>query len=202
MFIVSRKSADKMFHDQNCRYALMISPHNRVYYHTMAEAFSDGKIACSYCAALMKMILKEIDDLRGICEENGIGIVFNHEDGTLEIQTEKSEWKLAPYGSKHRLRLYHKNKIEVPGEATPYEGYHLQKAWGKTIRDYLEYIVNHEYYKQELREQRKLRKKYHNIYRDDGWIQPSRNIKKIRSTKRHHTARDYKKMQNGTYDWK
>ncbi len=198
MYIVSKKSADKIIHDQNCPYAKRISTQNREYYHTMAEALASGKMCCGYCAVLMRKVRKEMNELRTICEENGIDVEFDHTDGSLDIKTSQSIWKLSVIGGSRKLRLYHKNTVSYDNGTSPYEGFHLQNTRFSTIHEYMEYIANHDRYKQEQRRE----KKQHAEWRSSQAHHPKRHIEKMRSSKGHYTARDYARMSNGTYDWK
>ena len=112
MYVTSKRSAEKIIHEEHCRYAKMMAPGNKVYFHSAQDAYAKGKTACRYCAAVMKKLPSEMGDIANICEANGINISFNCEDGTLEVATPMSEWKIAPVGNRKVMNLYHKNVLD------------------------------------------------------------------------------------------
>ena len=105
-----------------------------------------GRCACIYCAPVMKRVPQELEDIKNICEANNISIVFNPADGTLEITTPVSEWKLATIEKCDRLFLYHKNTRDVENSASPYAGYHSQNQWHRSVMQHLKYIVEHDWF--------------------------------------------------------
>lgn len=167
MYVTSRKSKDKMIHEENCRYAKMMAPRNKVYFHGAQDAFAKGKIACRYCSMVIKKLSSEMKDIQNICEANGISIAFNYVDGTLEVTTPISGWKIAPVGNKDVMNLYHKNIADYDDGTSPYTGYHFQKVKSKTILRHLKYIIEHDWYEQQRRfgytkKQKNNREVHHN----------------------------------------
>jgi hypothetical protein len=64
MYITSRNSKDNMVHNSGCRYAGRILPRNKVYYDTAETAYTKGKCACRYCAAVMQYVYEEMEQLK------------------------------------------------------------------------------------------------------------------------------------------
>nr|MCR5650785.1 hypothetical protein [Lachnospiraceae bacterium] len=120
MYITSVRSADKLVHNANCRFARMIAAHNIVRFHTADEAYASGRCACRYCAAVLKKVPSELSDLRNICEANNICISFDPADGTLDIVTPYSEWKLRAMENRSFLWLYHRNTVDFDDGSSPY----------------------------------------------------------------------------------
>lgn len=156
MYIMSKGSVEKMVHEENCRYAKMIAAHNRVAFDTPEEGFAAGGTACIHCSVLMKKVSAEFRGLQRICEANGIDIIFDYSDGTLNIAAPRSEWKISTLGDGHALNLYHKNTANYDDGSSPYAGYHAQRIWYGTIRRHLEYIVAHDRYKAWEEERRRI----------------------------------------------
>ncbi len=202
MYVSSRRSSDKMVHDENCRYAKMIAPHNREEFRTARDAYQEGKTACIYCTAVMQKLKAEMTDLMNICEANGISIMFDHCDGTLEIVSKVDNWKLAAIDNGRYLNLYHKNTANFSKGCCPYEGYHFQKQWHRTVLKHVEYIVRHDAYKIEKAREKRIREQNERLYFNTkaASIRSARNISKMRSSKRSRlTARQHAKYAAGAW---
>lgn len=87
MYMTSRNSKDNMVHSTGCRYAGRILPHNKVYYDSAETAYTKGKCACRYCAAVMQYVYEEMDRLRELCAANCYSIIFDAATGTLDVIT-------------------------------------------------------------------------------------------------------------------
>ena len=160
MYVTSRISTENMVHEENCRYAKMMAPKNKVFFHSAQDAYAKGKIACRYCSAVMRKLPAEMKDVSNICEANGINISFNYEDGTLEVATSMSEWKIAPVGNRKVMNLYHKNSLDYDDGSSPYTGYHFQKIQSDTILGHLKIIVEHDWYKSQIQAKTTRKVKY------------------------------------------
>ena len=147
MYVTSKRSAEKMVHEENCRYAKMMAPMNKVYFNSAQDAYAKEKTACRYCAAVMRKLPAEMMDIVNICEANDMSIEFNLMDGTLEVATPMSEWKIAPVGNKNVMNLYHKNTLCFDDGTSPYTGYHFQRVKSDVIMGHLKYIIEHDWYK-------------------------------------------------------
>ena len=150
MYISSINSSDKLVHTADCHYVKMMAPQNMRYYYTALYAYGSGKCACMECAAVMRTIPSELEDIKNICEANNISVIFNSTDGTLDIKTPISEWKIATKENQ-MLYLYHKNTADYDDGSSPYEGYHYQRVRHYRIIDHLKDIVIHDWYKKQQR---------------------------------------------------
>ncbi len=168
MYMTSVKSADKLIHNENCRFAKMIAAHNVASYNTADEAYASGRCACRYCADVLKKVPSELSDLQNICEANDISILFDQTDGTLDITTPYSEWKLRAVENSDLLYLYHKNTLDFDDGSSPYAGYHFQGKQYRTILWHLKYIISHDWY----------------------WGQQFRKVKKYKSRRKLHNKPD------------
>ncbi|MBR3518067.1 MAG: hypothetical protein IKO10_17325 [Lachnospiraceae bacterium] len=202
MYVASRRSSEKMVHDENCRYAKMIAPHNRECFPTTQEAYEAGKTACIHCAAVMRTMKAEMRDLCNICEANGISVIFDATDGTLEIISKVDSWKLATVDHRNMLYLYHKNTANFSTGYCPYDGYHYQKQWYPTILKHLQYIVCHDSYKIEKAKEKRIREQNDRLYfhTKAETIRSGRKVSKMRSHKRSRlTARQQAKYAAGMW---
>ncbi len=194
MYITSRNSKDNMVHNTGCRYADKILPRNKVYYDSAETAYTKGKCACRYCAAVMQYVYEEMDSLKEICAANGYDIMFDAVTGTLDVIAPDSEWKIAVVGTSCHLVLFHKNTVNYDDGSSPFVGYHFQNAQCNTVSAYLNMIREHDQYKKEQAELigilDRSNKRYLRLERITS-IQPKRRIEKIRSTKRYHTSREW-----------
>nr|MCR4641233.1 hypothetical protein [Lachnospiraceae bacterium] len=95
-------------------------------------------------------------------------ISFDPADGTLDIVTPYSEWKLRAMENRSFLWLYHRNTVDFDDGSSPYAGYHFQRIRYRTILWHLKYIINHDWY----------------------WGQPVRTGKKYKSRRKLHQKPD------------
>ncbi len=194
MYITSRNSKDNMVHSTACRYAGRILPRNKVYYDSAETAYTKGKCACRYCAAVMQYVYREMDSLTEICAANGYDIIFDAATGTLDVVTPDSGWKIAVVGTSRRLVLFHKSTADYDDGSSPFVGYHFQNAQCSSVSAYLDMIREHDLYKKEQAELigilNRSSKRYLRQERITS-IQPKRRIEKIKSRKRTHTSREW-----------
>ena len=120
----------------------------------------------------------ELKDIENICEANNITIAFDLTDGTLEIQTPHSGWKLAPEAY-NMLHLYHKNTEGYDNGSSPFEGYHDQKVSYRSILDNLKYIIRHDWYKMQQRYKIVKRQKIERETRHYSELRTSRRLTHI-----------------------
>lgn len=200
MYITSRNSKDNMVHNSGCRYAGRILPRNKVYYDTAETAYTKGKCACRYCAAVMQYVYEEIEQLKEICAAYGYNIIFDAATGTLDVVTTESEWKIAVVGTSCNLVLFHKSTANYDDGSSPYVGYHFQNAQCSTVSGYLRLIREHDQYKKEQAELigilNRSNKRYLRRERVTS-IQPRRRIEKMKSSKRYHTSREWVRYYAG-----
>ncbi len=191
MYITSRRSADKIMHEEHCRYAKMIAPHNKQRYYFAPEAYADGCCACVYCARVMRKIPSELSSLQQICADNGIIIAFDRADGTLNIIAKKSEWKVAP-ARNGKLSLYHKSTSDFVDNNSPYEGFHNQHVYYGTIMEFIEYIIHHDRFKKKQAKKEQIQNGYREHFSKRRKEQQRKRIVKMRKARRYGSAIEYK----------
>lgn len=87
---------------------------------------------------------KESDVLQGYCQSHAASVFFK--DRFIGISTPISDWRIIPSGKGNEVVLYHKNTLGDK-KTGPVPGYHLQRVSQNTISGYLEYISDHDLYR-------------------------------------------------------
>ena len=148
MSYVCGQSHNKIVHTVNCRYMKMIPKENRRFFNTIKEASEAGYVRCKYCSKILRYLGKEKKQLEEFSKRNGLFFFYNNTDDSLEVISKTGKWKMVERGKKNTICLYHKNnngkhpKDEVPG-------YHGQNTNSKTLMGYMNYILEHDKYRQE-----------------------------------------------------
>lgn len=91
-----------------------------------------------------KLYRKESDVLQGYCQSHAASVFFK--DRFIGISTPISDWRIIPSGKGNEVVLYHKNTLGDK-KTGPVPGYHLQRVSQNTISGYLEYISDHDLYR-------------------------------------------------------
>lgn len=80
------------------------------------------------------------------CSHNGL--CFSIENKCFRVETPRSLWKITPEDNSTCTMLYHKNELHLEKrrhDRVP--GYHCQGVCYPTLLGYLEYIVEHDYFR-------------------------------------------------------
>ena len=93
---------------------------------------------------IAKLYRKESDVLQGYCQSHAASVFFK--DRFIGISTPISDWRIIPSGKGNEVVLYHKNTLGDK-KTGPVPGYHLQRVSQNTISGYLEYISDHDLYR-------------------------------------------------------
>lgn len=116
--------------------------------HQFAKALDlvgDGHYRlCRHCSPIAKLYRKESDVLQGYCQSHAASVFFK--DRFIGISTPISDWRIIPSGKGNEVVLYHKNTLGDK-KTGPVPGYHLQRVSQNTISGYLEYISDHDLYR-------------------------------------------------------
>lgn len=142
MFYYSKKSRRRVVHNADCACIQSVATEGIGAFETLEVAYKAGYRLCRSCSPIAKPYRKERDKLEAYCQNHSVSISFD--DRFIGISTPISQWKILPDGNK--MVLYHKNTINKD-TAGPVPGYHLQWVRQETIMDYLEYIRDHDYYR-------------------------------------------------------
>lgn len=150
MCYVCGKSSNKIVHDMNCRYVKMMPDKNKKYFGSLKEAEEAGYAHCKYCAYIQKYMRNEKKELESFCKPNGLYLMFNSKDGSLDVISRTGKWKVIVNGQRHFIWLYHKNLHLSGNDPKAFvPGYHSQKICKSSLMGYMQYIVEHDNYRTE-----------------------------------------------------
>lgn len=146
-YYIHGESGNKIFHKGNCSYVKMIPIERRHIFFSLQEALKAGYIPCKHCSSVYSRLMRqEKKSLESFCIPKGICYFFNSQEGALEVISKSGKWKIVGTDDNTEIVLYHKNaKVQRKKGIIP--GYHLQKATSKTLLGYMEYIANHDTYR-------------------------------------------------------
>lgn len=149
MLLYSKAKEEKIVHFCGCHYVKHIKKSNRATFQTLKEAHKLGYRLCNCCAPIAKHYRKEYKEIETFCQSEGLSCRLY--DGTLEIDSPYSSWKIITSGKKSKLFLYHKNELQYikKGQESICPGYHSQKTREETVIGYLKYIIVHDVWRRE-----------------------------------------------------
>lgn len=146
MYYYSKNSLVKVFHNKKCPCIHRISADNMGEIASLFKAHEQGYKYCMLCNPLFKHYREHYNEILGFAIKNGITIRI--EEDRLSVWSVKSQWKIV-LDKNDKMVLYHNNSFRPKnGETSKIKGYHLQKDVREdSIVKYLEYIVEHDYYR-------------------------------------------------------
>ena len=143
-YYISGQSGRKIFHKVNCRYVNMIPIEKRKVFFSLHEAPKAGYVSCKYCSSVYSRLMRlEKKTLESFCRPKGICYFYNDQEGALEVISKSGKWKIVGADGNSEIELYHRN-ARVTKKKGAILGYHRQKANSKTLLGYMEYIANHD----------------------------------------------------------
>ena len=146
MYYSSKNSRKKVVHSSDCFHIQDMEVSNIRSFETLEDAYESGYRLCRHCSPIAKQYRKERDVMTEFCRKHAV-LFFLH-DKFIGICTPYSKWRIVPAKGSKGLALYHKNTYESKRDIeSPVPGYHLQRVSEKSVQAYLEYIVEHEYYR-------------------------------------------------------
>ena len=145
MYFYSKKSRNKVIHTDKCFHILSTVIDDIGSFETLHEAYDEGYRLCKCCNPIEKRYKQEQGDILKMSADYGLSVRCRRYISVLSVA---SMWLIAHDGDKN-LVLYHKNEFKRAGdEFNPICGYHLQRdAKANKIVDYLEYIIEHDYFR-------------------------------------------------------
>lgn len=146
MYYYSKNSRRKIVHSECCHFRRIMNPETTGYFKTLAEAYSAGYRLCAHCDILSKHYRKEEQDLQEYCRNNGLSVHLGKRG--IWVRSPRSEWRIIADDNRAGSKLYHKNDLH-PGHRS-YDlltSYHDQKVSYSKLLKYLDYIVEHDYYR-------------------------------------------------------
>ena len=79
-----------------------------------------------------------------ICLKKGISVSLRR--NFISISSPRSKWRILADDNRNHTKLYHHNDFELK-QRGPVAGYHDQHVNYATIQEYLDYIIDHDYYR-------------------------------------------------------
>lgn len=128
-----------IIHKNTCSYSKRTLENNSLYVSSVCDELSNGHRFCKCCCKN-----NIIENFTELMEENSIVYQLS-DDGSTEIETPVSKWKIVYYGDKPVL--YHKNDYYVQSTVSKIEGYHFQTNKLKNVHSIINYIICHDDYR-------------------------------------------------------
>lgn len=144
MFYYSKFSKNKIVHFEGCHHVSAIKAENLSSFESVKNVREAGYRMCSCCSPIEKKLRTESEAIQNFCYENGLLYFMNK--GNLHIQTHCSKWKILISNEQSKVELHHKNTYKQEHENSV-PGYHKQAFFSDSILGYMEYIVEHEWYR-------------------------------------------------------
>jgi len=176
MIVFSKTGRNKIYHLHDCTYVEKAGTEKLGRLDNHAQALREGYRCCCRCDAVARRVASEEAQIRKFCAEHEL--ICLQEPGALVINTVRSQWRLVPRDAYLQLQLYHRNWLPNKYNDSDLEDYHLQKVKSSTVIGFLEYIVNHERYRENVRnknkkkreKEKKARERVHKIKRDTSYL--------------------------------
>ncbi len=172
------KSSNKVFHNENCHHIKFKEKSNLLEIQSLEEGVNKGYFLCKNCSEIYKFYKKERKAIDEFIKVKNMEIEY--ENNQMKVKTIYSEWKILINDNK--LVLYHKNTMGYQKSDEKIKGFHNQKVRGKSIKEYLQYIVNHDEYRKkhpvELKGKEKPKK---GTRRYKSWIRSNKEFRKRES---------------------
>lgn len=146
MYYYSKNSRKKIIHVTGCFHICSTEPDTIGWFESPHEAYEQGYRLCKHCSPLIEYYKREDNEIIDFCRKKGL--CFHLENNFISINSIGSKWKIA-LDKKNRIVLYHKNDFTTDKDhLSEISGYHLQgDVRRNSIVAYLQYIVDHDYYR-------------------------------------------------------
>lgn len=144
MYYYSKNSRTKIIHTEDCRYHRAIREGHLGTFQTLAEAHAAGYRLCKVCNPLVGLFHAEEETLMEICRQKGLSISLRR--NFISISSPRSSWRILADDNRNHTKLYHRNDFG-PKQLGPVAGYHDQHVNYATLQEYLDYIIDHDYYR-------------------------------------------------------
>ena len=144
MYYYSKNSRSKIIHAEDCRYHLAIEEEHLGTFQTLAEAHAAGYRLCKVCNPLVGLFHAEEEALMEICRQMGLSVSLRR--NFISISSPWSSWRILADDNCNHTKLYHHNDFESK-QSGSVAGYHDQHVNYATLQEYLNYIIDHDYYR-------------------------------------------------------
>lgn len=151
MRMMSRESANRVYHRPECRYAKKIYKRNRVQMN-WEEAEWKGYRPCKYCDGAVFIYNLELGNIEYFAEQYTLNVDLK--DNKIYVRTDVGCWKIVYRKSSQKFILLHRNYVNGRINIDEVENapYHRQgdMAEAGSIMKYLKYIQKHDEFKQNM----------------------------------------------------
>lgn len=146
MYYYCKKSRKKVVHTIECFHIQQSCIDDIGWFESLPEAYEKGYRLCKHCNPLFGYYRNESENIIEYCRKNGMSVHLGNKN--ISVRSIRSQWKIA-LDKKNRIILYHKNDFTTSRDhLSEINGYHLQGDVHKeSIVEYLEYIVDHDYFR-------------------------------------------------------
>ena len=146
MYYYCKNSKKKIIHSIECFHVQHSKIDNVGWFETLNQAYGQGYRLCKHCSPLVKHYKREEGEITEFCRKNGLAVYLSNK--CISISSTRSRWKIA-LDKQNKIVLYHKNDFTTNKDhLSEISGYHLQgDARRDSIVAYLQYIVDHDYYR-------------------------------------------------------
>lgn len=146
MYYATSLGRKRIIHTPDCPHCKRIREENLIEIPSIWAAFSKRYHLCKHCNPLMQKYKSEESAIQEYCSHNGL--CFSIENKCFRVETPRSMWKITLEDNATCTTLYHKNELHLEKrrhDRVP--GYHCQSVCHPTLLGYLEYIVEHDYFR-------------------------------------------------------
>lgn len=146
MYYYSKKCRKKIIHTHLCFHIQHTELDDIGWFETLPEAYEQGYRLCKHCSPIAKHYRKESKQILDFCGKNGLAVHLGCR--SIFVTSPRSKWKIA-VGNDRQITLYHQNTFETERDhLSEIKGYHLQHDVTKdSVVEYLNYIVEHDYFR-------------------------------------------------------
>ena len=146
MFYYSTKTKKRVLHLKNCHHIKAIKKENVATVSSVVEAQKKGigTTVCKCCSALRKDYSRNLNEILNFAYSNGM--CCHMDEGLMRIESSFAKWIIIPQSNGYSYELHHQN-TRKSNHDNSLAGYHYQHIGGRTVRDILEYIAEHDKYR-------------------------------------------------------
>lgn len=146
MYYFNKTSRKQIIHDEQCHHLRGKSKEDLGCFESVKSAYDAGYRFCKCCSPLAKKYRAEEKAVLDYCSHNGLSLYLHNK--AITIWTPRSQWKIVIAENKNKTTLYHKNEFNPVKDPESYvPGYHPQHVCHESIREYLDYIIEHDYFR-------------------------------------------------------
>ncbi|MBQ3084746.1 MAG: hypothetical protein IJC46_04765 [Clostridia bacterium] len=146
MFFYNALDSRRIIHTQDCRHIKSCNQYSVFQFDTLDVARQKGFHLCSDCNPLYIGFRDELEEISKCPKYQRFHIHLNM--FSIRLSSAFGDWKLVITPDGKSIRLYHKNEFETKNDAkSPVRGYHPQNVYCNTLAEYLDYILEHDWFR-------------------------------------------------------